>query len=844
MKKLFSLVSIAAAIWAAAGCSQMEKDIPTAPVEEEDEILISKSFQAGVSETRTTLDGVTVLFSDGESISIWDGTGNREYKADEAGSSVSFSGEVSASATEFYALSPYSASTVFSKSGNTVTAKTALPSTQEAVPGTFADGVNISAAKSDSDDSFSLDNVLSVAKITLSSANLGGHEIASIALSSTYPLSGDVVVTYGETATAAAGVNTVKSVTLSHADGAALTDGTYYLTLLPNAGGQITLKFTATDGYTATKTATLKSAFEAGSIKNLGTVKGLTWTAPKYYFTQASEMTGGTYLIVANNNGTLLAANAVIPSNGNAYGYPKTTDVTNKVDNNGFIVLDDLSDAFFFDESQSGYTIQQIYDNKYWYQSGNYTSISIADDISSDSYYTVTRNSDGTYSILNKTTDRYLQYSTTYKTFGSYNTATGIVPTLYRMVDPDEVSASVALTTLEATGVTGASATLNASYSGLFPTNAVNVGFYYGTSATDLDYSIYVNDTFTATSGSISADIASLSENTTYYFQATMQVWDPASNSYKEFLGNVLSFTTRSGSSGGNSGLQWLGCYEMPYIDLENRLSYSDTGKERFGSTYWYNYKTNNSMQKVVTHTYADDNGKVVRNFTTLVDGNKRCPLWTAYVMHSDAYPDNNVGRIGSFNESTSYDPAIDKAWQSSGSTGDYTTANFARGHMCASNDRQATQDANKQTFYYTNQCPQKQDGFNNGVWSSLEEAIQNHTPSGRDTLYVIVGTLFEDGNTASSNDGGTVARPSHFYKLLMMCSFNASGTMTSASGIAYLYTNEDHSNDNNGNKVNYYDSRYVTTIDAIEQRSGFEFFVNVPEDLQEAAESQSSQLW
>ena len=124
------------------------------------------------------------------------------------------------------------------------------------------------------------------------------------------------------------------------------------------------------------------------------------------------------------------------------------------------------------------------------------------------------------------------------------------------------------------------------------------------------------------------------------------------------------------------------------------------------------------------------------------------------------------------------------------------------------------------------------------------EEDIQNHAPSGRDTLYVVVGTLFEDGNIADSNDGGTVARPSHFYKLLMKCSFNASGTMTSASGVAYLYTNEDHSNDNNGKKVNYYDSRYVTTIDAIEQRSGFDFFVNVPEDLQTAAENMTTQLW
>ena len=840
MKKVFSLVSMAAAIWAAVGCSKMEKDIPTAPVEEEDEILISKSFQAGVSETRTTLDGVTVLFSEGESISIWDGTGNREYKADEAGSSVSFSGEVSASAMEFYALSPYSASTVFSKSGSTVTAKTTLPSTQEAVSGSFAEGANISAAKSDSDDSFSLDNVLSVAKITLSSANLGGHEIASIALSSTYPLSGDVVVTYGETATAAAGVNTVKSVTLSHADGAALTDGTYYLTLLPNAGGQITLKFTATDGYTATKTATLKSAFEAGSIKNLGTVKGLTWEAPKYYFIPVTEMSEGTYLIVVNNSNKLEAAKPVTSN----YGFLQTDDVTNLKNSDGLIVMDNLNDAFVFSSTNQGYTIRQAYNDLYWYQDGSHNTISVAESISQ--YYSVTAQTDGTFKITNLTKNKFLQYRTGYSSFGSYPSAQsdGIVPTLYRLIDPDAVSASVALTTLEATGVTGASATLNASYSWLFPTNAVNVGFYYGTSATDLDNSIYVNDTFTATSGSISADIASLSENTTYYFRATMQVWDPASNSYKEFLGNVLSFTTRSGASGGNSGLQWLGCYEMPYIDLENQQSYSDRGNETFGSTYWYNYKTNNSMQKVVTHTYADDNGKVVRNFTTLVDGNKRCPLWTAYVMHSDAYPDNNVGRIGSFNESTSYDPAIKKAWQSSGSTGDYSTANFARGHMCASNDRQATQNANKQTFYYTNQCPQKQDGFNSGVWSSLEGDIQNHTPSGSDTLYVVVGTLFENGNSGASNDGGTVARPSHFYKLLMKCSFNASGTMTAASGIAYLYTNEDHSNDNNGNKVNYYDSRYVTTIDAIEQRSGFEFFVNVPEDLQEAAESQSSQLW
>ena len=73
-----------------------------------------------------------------------------------------------------------------------------------------------------------------------------------------------------------------------------------------------------------------------------------------------------------------------------------------------------------------------------------------------------------------------------------------------------------------------------------------------------------------------------------------------------------------------------------------NQNSFSGRGEETFGSTYWYNYQTTASKRKVVTHTYSYNN-KTYRNYTTMVDGDKRCPLWTAYVMHSGAYPDNGV---------------------------------------------------------------------------------------------------------------------------------------------------------------------------------------------------------
>ena len=275
----------------------------------------------------------------------------------------------------------------------------------------------------------------------------------------------------------------------------------------------------------------------------------------------------------------------------------------------------------------------------------------------------------------------------------------------------------------------------------------------------------------------------------------------------------------------------------MPALDLQDQTKCNASGRETFGSTKWYNYLTTNSNRMVVTHTYQY-NGKLYRNYTAVVDKTKRCPVLTAYVMHAQAYPDKDVRRAGSFDTKTSYDPGIPKAWQSSGSTSDYNDGEgYARGHHCASEDRQTNEDANKQTFYYTNQSPQIQKYFNDGVWQVLEKAVQSNAPTGRDTLYVVVGTLFEDGNSGSSNDGGTVGRPSHFYKCLMQCSFAADGSMTAAKGCAYLFENKAYKNGET------YPS-FITTIDAMEQRSGFDLFANVPKELQDAAESSSKAIW
>lgn len=364
--------------------------------------------------------------------------------------------------------------------------------------------------------------------------------------------------------------------------------------------------------------------------------------------------------------------------------------------------------------------------------------------------------------------------------------------------------------------MTNASATLSGSYKNM--TDVRDYGFYWGTSSTALTEQTHLNSSSNSSESFIST-LSSLEEATTYYYQAYVEVLE--GGQLKEFKGAVKSFTTAT-SQGASGYRPYLSGYEIPAVSLKANTTFGK-GNELSGYGYmWFNHETTNDNQKIVTHTYKL-NGKQYRNYTCLVDKTKMASLWNAFVMHKEAYPDNDAGR----NDSWTNDPAIPSSWQQSGVSG------YSRGHMVASNYRQMSTEANKATFYHTNQAPQWQTSFNDGVWNSLEQAVKSNAPSGRDTLYVVVGLLYENSKSVSG-----VPIPSHFYKLLMKCSFGADGTMTAAKGVAYLFTNEAHSGDK------YTDAKFRTTIDAIEERSGFNFFANVPKDLQDAAEKQSASLW
>ena len=362
-------------------------------------------------------------------------------------------------------------------------------------------------------------------------------------------------------------------------------------------------------------------------------------------------------------------------------------------------------------------------------------------------------------------------------------------------------------------------ATLSASFSGVTADNAAqNIGFKYRKQG-DAEYStVYVNDTFVG-SGSYSAEVTGLIPYSTYLYKAVMDVKDPATGNYVTIEGDELTFTTDS--EGAVSNLGYLVCYEVPEVSL------SGTGSDGYyydKDDYWYSYNTTNSMRAVATHTFKSGS-KYIRNFTVMLDGEKKAPLWTAHAMHASMWAYNNVGR----KESWKYDPAFDPDWQQSGISGSYS-----KGHMVASNYRQTTEDQNKQTFYYSNQAPQWQTTFNDGVWNQLENKVVASVPSGRDTLYIVSGLLYE--GTANYVSG--IQIPSHFYKCVMLCSFNSSGEMVNAKGCAYVFTNEAHKNEH------FSDSKFKASIKEIEDRTGINFFPRVPASLQSTAENSKTPIW
>ncbi len=382
------------------------------------------------------------------------------------------------------------------------------------------------------------------------------------------------------------------------------------------------------------------------------------------------------------------------------------------------------------------------------------------------------------------------------------------------------------VTTSDATDIKAVNAVLSGSYSGA--TNGIlEAGFYWDTNYTNLnnlahpEQFVVAKDSDEATSGNFSCVLPSLSEQTTYYVKAYVVEFDSSTQTYVEHCGAIVNFTTLAKAAFTPGG--WL---EMP----------SYTVGEMAGTTT----SALNDLY-TVTH-YAQMGGKNARNYTILYDPAVYASYWVAYPLCT--------AHLGSGrDEDWGFDPVVPQSKQTSVYKGYgvsapsdvYASQHYARGHQLPNADRNGVDAMMAQTYFSTNMTPQLQNGFNSGVWSHLEAAVRSVAEQhASDTVYVVTGAAFrkKGGNetiqTITNRDGKVLPVPNYYWKVLLRVKWSNDPQPAVAGATAIGFWLEHRDNYDNGSS-NYLP--YVTSVDQIEEWTGFDFFSNLSTPLQSGAE-------
>jgi len=203
-------------------------------------------------------------------------------------------------------------------------------------------------------------------------------------------------------------------------------------------------------------------------------------------------------------------------------------------------------------------------------------------------------------------------------------------------------------------------------------------------------------------------------------------------------------------------------------------------------------------------------------------------PNWVSW--HLNSAWTGSRGRCNCFMQDTSLPDGIFSPTEN-----DYSGSGFQRGHMCPSADRDLTDQENANTYFMTNMAPQTI-GNNLGPWADFERYLRSLTRSGSE-IHIIAGPAGTGGTgTRGFREriaGGRINVPDSFWKVALILPNGAndiSRVTTSTRVIAVNMPNDQGVSSNWRN--------FVTTVDAIEALTGFDFYENVPDAIESVIEA------
>lgn len=152
----------------------------------------------------------------------------------------------------------------------------------------------------------------------------------------------------------------------------------------------------------------------------------------------------------------------------------------------------------------------------------------------------------------------------------------------------------------------------------------------------------------------------------------------------------------------------------------------------------------------------------------------------------------------------------------------DYRQSGYDRGHMCPSGDNKWSEEAQRESFLLTNVCPQVHN-LNAGDWNEMEQQCRKWAKEYGE-IYIVCGPILyrQKHKTIGTHK---VVVPEAFFKVVLCMK----GT---PKAIGFIYKNAE------GNRPK---GDYVNTVDQVERITGYDFFVNLPDDIEQKVEAKAN---
>jgi endonuclease G len=192
---------------------------------------------------------------------------------------------------------------------------------------------------------------------------------------------------------------------------------------------------------------------------------------------------------------------------------------------------------------------------------------------------------------------------------------------------------------------------------------------------------------------------------------------------------------------------------------------------------------------------------------------------WVAYELTAEEAASTLFKRASSF----TVDPNLRGR---SATDSDYRNSGYDRGHLAPAADMRWAAEAMRESFYFTNICPQN-GSLNSGLWSRVESKCREWAIE-HGAVLIATGPVIIDGQYGHIG-ASRVTVPDYFYKAICIVSNDKQPL-----SIGFVFENTKPTAGNFMEKT--------VSVDSLERLTGIDFFTTFPKSVQE--EMEVSTVW